>query len=342
MPINAFGKSSNNPHKRIDTNLFVQKRFLRTKSFESNIQEDIDLKNQYRKKITWSYIHTRSNSKNLCYNEPSITRKTAHVDFIDKSLITVRFIKVISFPAIPEHLTAKNYVGQAISGGLDESSLLRLDPDEKSKLDEQDSIVVNSFLKLSKTIIDLPTKSYVDSLLENSKNRRDLSSVFTYQANDFDNIKLNILDCITVNKSPELDNELSNKNFVDDELDKNTILRFIPTLEEYVKISVGKNVYNPTKRDKRQITTSITFPNTGGYLPQQLYINCNDKNINGKIQNFIKATKTNSPTGHSGAKILPPIGIGFMYIETIYLNHGSIVFCSFERTDIIQISNITF
>ena len=28
---------------------------------------------------------------------------------------------------------------------------------------------------------------------------------------------------------------------------------------------------------------------------------CNDKNNNGKIQNFIKSMKTNSPTGYSGA-----------------------------------------
>ena len=31
-----------------------------------------------------------------------------------------------------------------------------------------------------------------------------------------------------------------------------------------------------------------------------------------------------------------------MYIETSSNNHGSNVFCSFERTDIIQLSNITF
>ena len=31
-----------------------------------------------------------------------------------------------------------------------------------------------------------------------------------------------------------------------------------------------------------------------------------------------------------------------MYIETSSGNHGNIVFCSFERTDIIQITNITF
>ena len=49
MPINVFGNSnSNNSDKKIDTSLFVQKAYLRTNYIESNIEEDIDLKNQYR------------------------------------------------------------------------------------------------------------------------------------------------------------------------------------------------------------------------------------------------------------------------------------------------------
>ena len=46
--------------------------------------------------------------------------------------------------------------------------MLRLDPGEQLKLDEQDSIVLNSKLTSLKTIIELPTKSYVDKLLESS------------------------------------------------------------------------------------------------------------------------------------------------------------------------------
>ena len=69
---------------------------------------------------------------------------------------------------------------------------------------------------------------------------------------------------------------------------------------------------------------------------------CNDKNNNANIDNFLKSTKTNSPTAYSGAESLPPIGNSFLYIETSSNNKGDNVFCSFERTDIIQISNITF
>ena len=82
--------------------------------------------------------------------------------------------------------------------------------------------------------------------------------------------------------------------------------------------------------------------NTGGYLLLYWKIVCNDKNNSGKIQNFIKSTKTNSPTSHSGATSLPPIGSAFMYMETSSNNHGNNVFVSFERTDIIQTTNITF
>ena len=61
-----------------------------------------------------------------------------------------------------------------------------------------------------------------------------------------------------------------------------------------------------------------------------------------KYKTYIYSTKTNSPTGYSGATSLPPIRNIFMYIETSSNTHGKNVFVSFERTEIIQISNITF
>ena len=61
-----------------------------------------------------------------------------------------------------------------------------------------------------------------------------------------------------------------------------------------------------------------------------------------KYKILIKTTKTNSPTGDSGATSVPPIGNAFMYIESSSDNHGDDVFVSFERTDMIQIKNITF
>ena len=86
----------------------------------------------------------------------------------------------------------------------------------------------------------------------------------------------------------------------------------------------------------------MKHPNSGGYLlPYRKFV-CNDMNNNGKITNFIKSTKSNSPTGVSGATSLPPIGSAFMYLKTSSSNHGDNVFCSFEQNDSIQITNITF
>ena len=153
------------------------------------------------------------------------------------------------------------------------------------------------------------------------------------------------LDSITVNRNPSLDNVLVNKKYIDDELDKNTILRFNQTLENYLKASVGNDTYNFTKFDKVQIIdiTEIRSPCTENILLQKWKIDNFIKNDDSKIGKFLKSTKTNSPTGDSGADGLPPIGDSFMFIETSSNNHGhEKVFVSWERTDFIQITNITF
>ena len=165
-----------------------------------------------------------------------------------------------------------------VDSTINELSLLRLDPEEKLNLDNQDSIILNSFSTLPKTIIELPTKSYVDSLHQSSRNRRDLSSVFNDQETRFDNNKLTNLDSITVNRDPNLDNELSRKKYVEDSIGEGTIVRFNQTLQNYLKVSVGNDTYNLTKYDRIQITdtTIIKYPKTGCYLLQNCVIKCND------------------------------------------------------------------
>ena len=151
------------------------------------------------------------------------------------------------------------------------SSFLRVDSDEKLNFDEQESIFLNSTLTLPKTIIELPTKSYFASLHENSRNRRDLSSVSNDQDNEFDNTKLSNLDSVTINRNHSSDNEVSNKKFVDDSTGEVTIVRFVQTLENYLKIFVENDTYNLTKYNKIQIidTTEIKFPNKGRDLLQK-------------------------------------------------------------------------
>ena len=137
IPINVFGNSSNNSDKIIDTRLFVQKTYLRTNYIVANIKEDIDLKNQNRFKILPDPVSIREAASkkyvDFKFIDSSIIKNTAHVDFNDKNLDNVRFVKVNSMVAVGEHLTAKCYVDNSIANAIDEPSLLRLDLDEKLK-----------------------------------------------------------------------------------------------------------------------------------------------------------------------------------------------------------------
>ena len=164
------------------------------------------------------------------------------------------------------------------------------------------------------------------------------------QDNDLNDKQLTNSDSVTVNREPNSDNELANKNYIDYELDKKTVLRFNQTLENHLQVSVGNDTYKFTKYDKIQITDStvIRVGNSSSFVLPLWKVICNNKNNNGKINNFIKTTRTNSPTTQAGATVLAPIGDSFVYIETSSDNHASDVYVSFERTDIIQITNITF
>ena len=74
MPINVFGNSSSSygNGNKIDTSLFVQKPYLRINYIEANIEEHIDLKNQYR-------------IKNL--HDPISIREAAPKIYVDQAII---------------------------------------------------------------------------------------------------------------------------------------------------------------------------------------------------------------------------------------------------------------
>ena len=121
MPINVFGNSSSSYDigNKFDTNLFVQKLYLKINYVEANIEEDNDLKNQFRAKnlpdpssireaASKSYVDNK-------YNDPSIIGNNVHFEFNDKSLDNVRFVKARSLPDVRERLTPNFYVDEAIS-----------------------------------------------------------------------------------------------------------------------------------------------------------------------------------------------------------------------------------
>ena len=118
-------------------------------------------------------------------------------------------------PAVGDHLTAKYYVDEVTFYSVNESSLFRLDLDKKLGLDdEQSSKVLNSILTSPKFMLEIPTKTYVDSSHENSRSRRDLSSVFKDQDKEFDKNKLTNLSSVSVNRNQSSDNELGNKKLL--------------------------------------------------------------------------------------------------------------------------------
>ena len=253
-------------------------------------------------------------------------------------------------PAVIEHLTPKIYVDNAI----DEISLVGNNQNNdinNHNLTNINSITLNTQAVEYNQVI---TKAYVDHFhQDNERSRLDLRTDFYDDSSDlvknnqdanFNKNKWTNLDSITVDRVPISDNELANKKYIDDELDKNAVLRFNQTLENYLKVSVGDDVYNFAKNGKlhNTDTTIIGAPNTGKDLLQRWNINCNDKNSNSQIGNFVKSTKRNSPTDESGATVLTPMGNSFMYIETSSDDITKTANVILKRTDVIQITNFSF
>ena len=222
MPINVFGNSnSNNSAQKIDTSLFVQKPYLRTNYIESNIEEDIDLKNQFRIKNLPDPISIREAASkhyvdNL-FNDSSIIKNNAHIDLNDRNITNARFIQVNQLPQIDSHLTAKLYVDNEI----DQQSVVRNNQDNdfgNYNLTNINSITLNKQAENDNEVIP---KAYVDQFhQENERTRRDVGLDFYYESsdlvknnqdNDLNDNKLKNIDSITVNRNPTSDDELSKK-----------------------------------------------------------------------------------------------------------------------------------
>ena len=134
-----------------------------------------------------------------------------------------------------------------VDNAIDEPTLIR--NNENNEFD--DIFLINiSHRTLNSELTDdnhAATKAYVDSLSESDRNRRYFSLVFDAQDNEFDINKLRNPDDFTVKRNPTSDNELPNKEYIDDNVGNRTLVRFSQTLEKYETVSVGDSVYNLTK-----------------------------------------------------------------------------------------------
>ena len=72
------------------------------------------------------------------------------------------------------------------------------------------------------------------------------------------------MDSITVKRNPSSENELANKKYVDDSLGGGSMLKIIQTPDDYLKVSVGKDIYNLTNNEKKQIADKTLIKTGNG------------------------------------------------------------------------------
>ena len=104
MPINVFRNSSTNSEHEISTSIFVQKPYLRANYVESNTEEVIDLKNQYRIKILPDPISIgEAASKNYVdgkFIDPSIKKTPLMLTSMIKVSIVFTLLEKTHFPPL--------------------------------------------------------------------------------------------------------------------------------------------------------------------------------------------------------------------------------------------------
>ena len=187
----------------------VTKSYVRANYNESSMEEDIDMKNQFKIKnlpnpsnlqdpTTKYYVDSKTNNfvpiSELDNN--SIVRNNKNNNFNGNTITGLESIYVNRDPQYDLELTTKQYTDKSI----DEFSLLRLHKDEKLQLAGKDFITLESNLTTPKTLLYIP--------LNTNLVRRD-------RDNDFDNHSLYNVSSISVTSQAVNDNELVSKAYVD-------------------------------------------------------------------------------------------------------------------------------
>ena len=144
-------------------------------NIDSNIEEDIDLKNQFlfknlKDSLSKGDACTKNYVDNL-FNEPNVIENKAHIGLNDRNITNARYIQVNQLHQIDSSLTAKLCVDNAI----DEVSLDRNNQDNdfnKKNLTNINSITLDTQATNDNQVI---TKAYVDQFhQEIVRSRQDL------------------------------------------------------------------------------------------------------------------------------------------------------------------------
>ena len=112
-------------------------------------------------------------------------------------------IEINRMPENGDQVTSKLYVDNLVRKGVEESTSLRFDPDEKLSLNEQDSILLNSTSTSPKTIKEVPTKIYVDNIINDPSKTRNNAHV-DFKDKNLDNVRF-----VKVNSMPDVRKHLT-------------------------------------------------------------------------------------------------------------------------------------
>ena len=194
----------------ISTNTGVTKSYVRANYIESSMEEDIDMKNQFKikkpsnptnlqdpatKKI---YVDSKTNNLvEICeLDKNSNVTNNKNSNFNGNTITGLESAYVYRAPNFPLKLSTKQYTDDSIV----EQPILRLHKDENLQLAGKDFITLESTLTTPKTHLYIP--------LNTNLVRRDIYS-------DFDTHSLYNVSSISVTSQAVNDNELVSKAYVD-------------------------------------------------------------------------------------------------------------------------------
>ena len=166
------------------------------------------MNNQFKNKNVSNHFKFQdANSKLFLHNkfiDLSTIRNNVHVDFNDKNLDNVHFVKMISLAAVRKQQKAKKIVVEFISTSVVEPILVRINQNNDLKIHFSTNIPKTTLNFESFDDNHATNKSYVDYLPAHDINRPKLSVVRNDQDNDFNDNKLTNINSININKNPTL------------------------------------------------------------------------------------------------------------------------------------------
>ena len=299
----------------------VTRSYVRANYIESNMEENIDMKNQY--KITnVPYPISLGDAANKQYvdetiDEVSIVRNNINNDFNNNRLINISSLQITNNPLLDYEVTNKAYVDTSI----DETSILRNNkPINVSSIQITDNPT---------SLQDATNKNYVDttvnetSLVRNNKN------------NSLNGFSLANIKSIQINSDPINPLEVATKQYVDSKVipglnqdPTKTVLASSDLIHLIVNTSTGEISFPFATKDyvdKRvfnEFQVVTTFTNNSGV---DLWVGWNLELLAGMTSaaGFFKAaTNVSTPSTGTGPDGNPPIGTYYAFIETSTPNNG--------------------